>query len=42
MLAVLEGKLLAGSVFCGKNRFLLSSRIWDKDCLFEGFFITKT
>ena len=33
MLAALEGKLLAGSVVREKNRFLLSSRSWDEDCL---------
>ena len=33
MLAALEEKLLAGSVVRGKNRFLLSSRSWDKDYL---------
>ena len=29
----LEGKLLAESVLREKNRFPLSSRSWDKDCL---------
>ena len=33
MLAALQGKLLAGSVVREKNRFLLSSRNWDKDYL---------
>ena len=33
MLIGLEGKLLAGSVVREKNRFPLSSRSWDEDCL---------
>ena len=33
----LEGKLLAEGVVREKNRFPLSSRSWDNDCLFEGF-----
>ena len=33
MLASLEVKLLAGGVVREKNRFPLSSRSWDKDCL---------